>query len=138
MLNHSLDIFYSKRRFLIKNIKLKLMKCRFCLNKFILNFSAPFNMAIVFFILMIIFLWKFWPENYGNKETKATTSFILAIHILQAGSFIPYFIRLPFFLCIRSSNSHTWVVFGFLWSITIYIRYWMDTSTAKSCKFYWS
>jgi hypothetical protein len=43
------------------------------------NFSAPF------FILMIIFIWQFWSENYGTKETKATTSFITAIRIPRSG-----------------------------------------------------
>jgi hypothetical protein len=42
-------------------------------------------MAIIFFVLMIIFLWQFWPENYGAKEAKVTTSFISALRILQAG-----------------------------------------------------
>ncbi len=34
---------------------------------------------------MIIFTWYFWPENYGSKETKATTTFTTAIRILRAG-----------------------------------------------------
>ncbi|CAF1175357.1 unnamed protein product [Adineta steineri] len=48
------------------------------------NYVAPFNMSIVFFTLSIIFIWKFWSENYGNKDAKATHSFILAIQILRA------------------------------------------------------
>jgi len=96
--NHSAIVAKAKNIILsIKNIKLKVIKSRLCLKKYIFNFSAPFDMAIVVFILMIIFLWKFWPENYGNKQTEATTSFILASHILQAGTFIPYFIKLPLF-----------------------------------------
>ncbi len=50
-----------------------------------INSSVPFDIAIVFFIIMIIFIWQFWPENYGTRETKATTSFITAIQILRSG-----------------------------------------------------
>ncbi|CAF3971137.1 unnamed protein product [Adineta steineri] len=48
------------------------------------NYAAPFNMSVVFFTLSIIFIWKFWSENYGNKDVKATHSFILAFRILRA------------------------------------------------------
>ncbi|UJR32778.1 hypothetical protein I4U23_020238 [Adineta vaga] len=48
------------------------------------NYAAPFNISIVFFTLMIIFTLKFWPENYGNKQAKPSTSFISAIDILRA------------------------------------------------------
>ncbi|CAF1431178.1 unnamed protein product [Adineta steineri] len=48
------------------------------------NYTAPFNMSIVFFTVSLICIWKFWSENYGNKDAKATHSLILAIQILQA------------------------------------------------------
>ncbi|CAF1431225.1 unnamed protein product, partial [Adineta steineri] len=42
------------------------------------------NMSIVFFTVSLICIWKFWSENYGNKDAKATHSLILAIQILRA------------------------------------------------------
>ncbi|CAF3687802.1 unnamed protein product, partial [Adineta steineri] len=48
------------------------------------NYTAPFNMSVVFFTVSLICIWKFWSENYGNKDAKATHSFILAIQILRA------------------------------------------------------
>lgn len=48
--------------------------------------SAPFNIAIVAYILMIAFvLWR-WEENYGDKEAKPATSFIAALEVLHEGN----------------------------------------------------
>ncbi|CAF0846796.1 unnamed protein product [Adineta ricciae] len=45
---------------------------------------APFNMSIGFFVVMIIFVWYFWPENYGNKQMRPITTFTSAFQTIRA------------------------------------------------------
>ncbi|CAF0828750.1 unnamed protein product [Adineta ricciae] len=48
------------------------------------SYRAPFNLSIVFFVAMIIFVWNFWPENYGNKKVQPTTTFTSASEAIRA------------------------------------------------------
>ncbi|CAF1003815.1 unnamed protein product [Adineta ricciae] len=49
----------------------------------LLGYRAPFEVAIGIYLVMIVFvLWK-WRENYGDREAKATESFVLAIKVIR-------------------------------------------------------
>ena len=42
-------------------------------------------MAIGIYLMMIVFvLWK-WRENYGDREAKASASFVSAIKVIRTG-----------------------------------------------------
>ncbi|CAF1495511.1 unnamed protein product [Adineta steineri] len=49
----------------------------------LLGYVAPFDIAIVIYLIMIIFILIQWRENYGDKEASSTTSFIHSIEILR-------------------------------------------------------
>ncbi|UJR12423.1 hypothetical protein I4U23_016599 [Adineta vaga] len=46
--------------------------------------TVPFNVAVVLFIIAMIFIRIFWSENYGIRETNVSTSFISTFRILRA------------------------------------------------------
>ncbi|CAF1508998.1 unnamed protein product [Adineta steineri] len=49
----------------------------------LLGYVAPFDIAVVIYVCMTIFILTRWTENYGDKEASSTTSFIHAIQILR-------------------------------------------------------
>ena len=52
------------------------------------TYRAPFEVAIGVYLVMIVFvLWK-WKENYGDREAKATASFVSAVKVLRTGEVI--------------------------------------------------
>ena len=53
----------------------------------ILSYSAPFDLSIVFFVIMIVYLSLAWSENYGNKQVSATVTFVSGLQLIKSGLF---------------------------------------------------
>ena len=50
-----------------------------------ISLSAPFDLALVFLLIMIMFIILYWNENYGDKNANVKQSFHIAWNSIMNG-----------------------------------------------------